>query len=108
MCFTYMYHCRQCNNLVRNYRRWPLFCEKLTCDKMRHPIMWTCEIPCTGCEPVDCGIIVSQTKKELCGPCHLKKSWESCFGKNNSAQKKDPAVQEPDTLMLQPSVEQTE
>lgn len=69
MCLVYVYNCRVCYNLFRNYKRWPVFCKKEYCVKLYDDQLWCNEFSCTGkpCHKEVCGII--QQKGRVCINC---------------------------------------
>ena len=73
MCIVYMYQCRECGIIKRNYRRWPKFCTNTDCKRLSHPVNWCLNRPCesTHCTPLTCGIV---EKVGLCPECALDKT----------------------------------
>ena len=73
MCIVYMYQCRECGIVKRNYRRWPKFCTNTDCKRLSHPVKWCHNCPCesTECTPLTCGIV---EKVGLCPECASKHS----------------------------------
>ncbi len=103
MCLVYMYHCRVCNYLFRNYRRWPRFCKKAYCTKLYQKDNWTLSIPCVGapCTEEECSILV-RPKDGLCVNCKWKLDFEAWLysdrdpKKRPKKRKSDPDEEEED------------
>lgn len=73
MCLVYMSLCQKCSKVLRNYRRWPRFCELKTCTRLLYPINYTLSLPCStgGCTPETCGLVNTKIKI-TCQQCYIK------------------------------------
>lgn len=69
MCLVYIYFCPKCEQWRRNYRRWPIFCKKATCNKLSDKTDWCKDYTCDSnkCDRNECGVI--EQKEKTCPLC---------------------------------------